>query len=309
MKHAVAVVMCAYLSERRDQLHAAIRSLESQTLRPDAVVVVVDGNEPLASQLDAELTDCTVIGLPRRSGLAHARNVGVTACDSDIVLFLDDDAVAEPEWVEYLATLIATPGVLGASGFSEPAWAGSAPRWLPDEFLWTVGASYRGQPTTRTNVRNVYGGCCGLRRSLFEDLGGYDPSLGRGPLSQGGGEEAELCLRALQRWPNGAFFYEPSARIRHNVPEDRLRLRYLLRRAYDEGRMKSAVAHLQPGALSPERAFSQQLPAALIRYAVAGIRGDRTGFQRALTLTALSTAVVCGLVSGSMRQAQTQRGS
>jgi hypothetical protein len=167
--------------------------------------------------------------------------------------------------------------------------------WLPEEFLWTVGCSYRGQPTERAQVRNVYGGCCGLKRQVFVELGGYDARLGRGPNTIGGGEEAELCLRAQSRWPDGVFFHEPAARIEHNVTVERLRLRYLVRRAYDEGAMKATLARMQRGALQPERSFALQMPGAFLRHLVAGFRGDWDGFKRAGMIVLLTSAVIAGM--------------
>jgi glycosyltransferase involved in cell wall biosynthesis len=298
---SVAVVICAYTEKRLAQLIDAIESAKNQTQPPDSVVVVVDCNAELTREVTARVTDISVVALERRTGLAGARNAGVAACESDIILFLDDDAVAEPTWVARLAEAIALPNVLGASGSSVPIWPDVAPTWVPEEYYWTLGASYRGQPTVRTAVRNVYGGCCGLRRSLFTELSGYDPRLGRGPLTHGGGEEAELCLRAQRRWPAAVFLYEPGARIHHHVTPDRLRVRYLLRRSYDEGRMKAAVARLQPGGLAPERDFALQIPLAFLRYLLRGIAGDRANLAKAATLAVLSMAVALGLADATNR--------
>ncbi len=298
---SVAVVICAYTEERFPQLVEAIESAKNQTQPPETVVVVVDDNALLARDIAARFTDITVVPLERRTGLAGARNAGVAACDSEIILFLDDDAVAERTWVERLAQAISLPNVLGASGSSMPIWPEVAPDWIPEEFYWTLGASYRGQPTIRSEVRNVYGGCCGLRRKLFTELSGYDYRLGRGPATQGGGEEAELCLRARKYWPDASFMYEPSARIHHHVTPDRVRMRYLLRRSRDEGRMKATVAHMQPGGLTPERDFAMNIPAAFGRYLVQGVTNDRSSLLKAATLTALSAAVAVGLAEQTIR--------
>ncbi len=256
---------------------------------------MIDGNPALAARVSAAETGAELVVLEQRGGLARARNAGVAVCGSDIVMFLDDDAIAEDEWVERLAAAIEVPGVLGASGHSEPLWSGSVSDWVPPEFMWMLGASYRGQPESRMPVRNVYGGCCGMRREIFTELGGYNPALGRGPHSHGGGEEAELCLRASARWPERIFYYEPAARIKHRVGEERVELRYLVRRAYDEGRMKGMVGHLQPGGLSPERAFAAHLPAAFLRELAAGLRGDTAAIKRAGMILLCSLSVALGL--------------
>ena len=222
----------------------------------------------------------------------------MAACSSDIVLFLDDDAIAHPEWVELLTATTDDPCVLGASGHSAPIWGAERPAWLADEFLWTLGCSYEGQPRERVQVRNVYGGCCCLRRYLFTELGGYDVRLGRSPASHGGGEEAELCVRAQRRWPGSYFEYEPSAQIDHLVPVARVKFRYVLRRSYDEGKMKATVAWLHPGALGPEVSFARTLPRAFVRCVGSALALKRGGLARAAGMTAMSLAVVAGLIVG-----------
>jgi glucosyl-dolichyl phosphate glucuronosyltransferase len=294
----VAVIICTHLAERFTSLVDAIRSLEDQTRRPDEIVVVVDGNAALANRLGPVAGHARVVALPQPSGLAAARNAGVAASSSEIVLFLDDDAIAHARWVERLTAAIDDPRVLGASGYSAPAWRAERPAWLADEFLWVLGCSYAGQPQERAIVRNVYGGCCGLRRSLFTELGGYDVRIGRSNSSHGGGEEAELCLRAQRRWPDSHFEYEPAARIDHIVPPERLTLHYVLRRSYDEGKMKATVAWLHPGALTSEVGFARKLPRALARCVASAFAFERGAVARAGGMTAMALAVVAGLIVG-----------
>ena len=296
MTETVAVIVSAHLEERFPELVKALESLAEQTRIPDEVVVVIDGEPKLADRIRSLRTTASVVELRQPSGLAATRNAGVAACTSEIVLFLDDDAIAHPEWVERLASAISKDGVLGAYGYSAPIWGGQRPSWLPEEFLWTLGCSYAGQPVERTQVRNVHGGCCGLRRSLFTELGGYDSRLGRTRASTGGGEEAELCIRAQRRWPGSSFTFEPVARIEHLVPPSRLTLRYVLRRCYDEGRMKAKVASIQRGALTSERQFAMRLPGAFIRYLFGAPLTGGAGRARAGGVAVMVTAVTLGLL-------------
>lgn len=298
MTDTVSVIICAHLEERFPNLLDAMRSVDRQTRRPDELVVVIDANASLARRIRPVANGACVVELAQPSGLAAARNAGVAACSSEIVMFLDDDAIAHPEWVERLTATIDDPRVLGASGHSAPIWGAERPAWLSDEFLWTLGCSYAGQPRQRVQVRNVYGGCCCLRRSLFTELGGYDVRLGRSHASHGGGEEAELCVRAQRRWPGSHFEYEPLAQIDHLVPVARLRLRYVLRRSYDEGKMKATVAWLHPGALSPEVSFARTLPRAFARCVGSVLAFERGGVARAGAMTAMALAVVAGLIVG-----------
>jgi len=42
------------------------------------------------------------------------------------------------------------------TGLAEPSWPiGKKPSWLPEDFSWTVGCSYRGLPGDGTPIRNL----------------------------------------------------------------------------------------------------------------------------------------------------------
>src|SRR5436190_23677577 len=99
MNADISVVVCAHDERRWDELGAALRSLESQSLLAREVIVVVDHNPSLLERARHELSDVTVVDNAEERGLGGARNAGVKASTSAIVAFLDDDAVATPDWI------------------------------------------------------------------------------------------------------------------------------------------------------------------------------------------------------------------
>lgn len=289
---SLGVLVCTYTPERIDQLVAALASVGAQTRPPDEVLVVVDGAESLAELVRSVVPDVKLLCLGRNHGVSVARTRGVEALGTDLVVFLDDDAVAEPTWLERLLEPMADPGVIGASGTSVAEFAGPRPGWLADEFLWVVGCSYRGLPTAPARVRNFFGGCALVRRELFLEVGGFASDIGHHGTDVGGGEEAEFCLRATAA-AGGAFAFEPAAVIRHRVPTSRLTWRYYLRRCHDEGRMKIRLARRHPrGALGPERAFARRMPLAVLE----ALRRGRPA--RAAGIVAGCVAVLVGMARG-----------
>jgi glycosyltransferase involved in cell wall biosynthesis len=288
-------------------LARAIASLRRQTRSLAEIVLVVDGDQALAERARREIgDDVVVVCQSERQGLSAARNRGTAQVTSEIVVFLDDDAVADDEWVERLAAPFTDPQILGCSGMSRPEWEnGGKPAWLPEEFLWVVGCTYRGAPEPSEHVRNVIGGCAALRRAAFQEVGGYDVTLGYSPSNKGGGEEAELGLRMRERVPDGRFAYEPKAFIWHFVPCERARLPYFIRRCFAEGMAKQRVS-MQHGhtALAPERAFALSLPLAV----VASFRECLAGRPSAL---ASNVGIIVGVVAtgvGMARVRFAQRG-
>jgi glycosyltransferase involved in cell wall biosynthesis len=255
-----SVVVCVYAEERWPQIQMALRSVARQTVPPWQVIVVVDNNANLLDRLESEYPDLDVIPNKLERGLSGARNSGVAYAQGDIIVFLDDDARAEPGWLEALLASYEDDSVLGVGGMVLADWGASRkPPWLPKEFLWVVGCSYEGLPHTKAEVRNPIGANMSFRRSAFDQAGLFDSSVGRnGALSRPlGCEETEFSIRLLQRSRGGRIFYEPHAVVHHHVAPSRGTWRYFLGRCYAEGYSKARVARLagMTAALRTERNY------------------------------------------------------
>ena len=214
-ENQVSVIICAYTMARWDDLCAAVNSLRHQTHRPDDIVLVIDHNDALFARVQQEgWTDVIVVVNRYTQGLSGARNTGIATARHDLLAFLDDDAIAAPDWLAQYVRHAAAPDVLGCTGTIAPHWIGIRPRWFPDEFLWTVGCSYRGQPTTLQPVRNVLGASMLIKRTMFETAGGFSSHLGRCDGTLVSCEETELCIRGGATFPAGHFLFVPAARNR-----------------------------------------------------------------------------------------------
>src|SRR6185312_4625824 len=142
----------------------------------------------------------------------------------------DDDATAEPDWLDQLAAGYADPRVCGVGGAIVPAWSVDRPHWFPAEFDWVVGCTYRGMPRVAGPIRNLIGANMSFRREIFDAVGGFRSGSGRGGTLPVGCEETEFCIRVLQRFPEAKLLYEPRARIFHQVPSHRGTWSYYVRR-------------------------------------------------------------------------------
>jgi glycosyltransferase involved in cell wall biosynthesis len=87
--------------DREVALHAALRSVLAQTLRPARIVVVDDGSSD-ASAAVAEEYPVTLVRHEQARGSGAARNSGIAAADTTWIAFLDSDDVWLPE---HLATV------------------------------------------------------------------------------------------------------------------------------------------------------------------------------------------------------------
>lgn len=263
-----SVVVCAYTDERWDDLARALSSLRDQTLAPGETVVVCDHNEGLRARAALAFPWARVIPNEGRQGLSDARNTGVRATSGSVVAFLDDDAVASPDWLAVLLGAYQDPRVVGVGGAAIPAWDTARPAWFPEEFDWVVGCSYRGLPTKVAPVRNPLGCNMSFRREAFDAVGGFDTSVGRIGRRPIGGEETEFCIRLRQRMPDRSVLYHPAAVVRHRVPQDRTTWRYFRSRCYAEGVSKARITTLvgAAGSLASERRHAAlTLPRGVVR--------------------------------------------
>ena len=199
---------------------------------------------------------------PRIKGLSGARNTGVGMASGEIVLFLDDDAVAETEWVRYMAEPFDRKEVVGVGGLALPSWdAGKRPLWFPEEFLWVVGCSYVGLPRDGAPIRNPIGSSMGFRRSSVIASGGFSSGLGRIGSKPLGGEETELSMRIRRHSECDQVILCRQAIVNHRVPVERQRISYFVKRCYWEGISKSAIVRRQAaGEKSWAKVFPRNSP-------------------------------------------------
>lgn len=300
----VSVVVCAYTEKRWMLTRAALDSALHQSPRPQQVLLVVDHNAGLAATARRELTGVTVLESDGTPGLSGARNTGLKAATQPVTVFLDDDAEARPGWLESLVQPYSSPNVVATGGSVHPRWPGRRPRWLPPEFDWVVGCSYRGLPETVSVVRNPIGASMSLRTSLALDAGGFDDAVGRVGTSPRGCEETELAIRLTASRPGSVIFYVPAAAVDHHVSADRLRFGYFVSRCWHEGLSKADVVRMVGSSAGLERERRHTavvIPAALMRELRSLAAGDAgAGMRMAATIAGLCT-VVAGYFTGRAR--------
>jgi len=307
-----SVIICAYTEKRWDDLVAAVESVRQQSIPAREIIIVVDHNPGLLERIRASFSDVVGIENSEPQGLSGARNSGIAAAQGSLVAFLDDDAMAEPDWLARLCSCCEDPQVMGTGGTVEPYWLSKRPEWFPEEFYWTLGCTYQLRPERPVVVRNPFGGCTCYRRELFEIVGGFRSEIGRDSRARPmGGEETELCIRASQRWPEKIFLYEPNAIIHHRIPASRATWRYFRSRCYAEGLSKAVVAQFvgTKDGLASERSYIISNLAHGVRRGIADtlFRRDGAGIVRAGAIVAGLITTMTGYFVGSLTQRFTHK--
>ena len=301
---SVSVVICAHANDRWDDTLAAAASVRAQSHPAKELIVVVDYNRPLYERLRMALPDAVVLENRERQGLSGGRNTGIAASTAEVIAFLDDDAVADVNWLRCLVDAYTDPSVAGVGGLTRPAWDTERPAWFPREFDWVIGCTYIGMPTRRAPVRNVLGGNASFRRDVFEQVGGFISGIGRDlgkrPL---GCEETEFCIRLRQQIPGAVLLFDEQAIIWHRIRDERRRFGYYRSRCYAEGLSKAMVTRAvgaTDGLSSERRHASRALPQGVGRGLADALRGDISGFTRAAAIVAGLAAVTAGYLTGAV---------
>lgn len=205
----VTVIIPHYRAEPQLAITLAGLALQDHPAESLEVIVVDDGSEPPLEIADPP-RPVTVIHQPRDGfGAGRARNRGAAVAGGDILLFLDADMVPDPGWVSAHAAWHAAYRDLLTLGFrTHVDFDGIGPSDIGQR---PISALVADRPTqapewieahmTRTGdltgdqddlFRVVTAGNFGIRRDLFERIGGFDERF-----TSWGAEDTELGYRAF----------------------------------------------------------------------------------------------------------------
>jgi hypothetical protein len=227
----LTAIICTF--DRYHVLGDAIASLRAQDI---PIEIIIIDNSP--DQARAHATAQTYGGIPNlryipepAPGLSRARNTGIALAGTDIVAFIDDDAVAAPAWARGLLAAFG-PGIGAVGGPVRPIWGAPRPAWLGDDLLNFLSLIDWGPaPHEVVAGRGLIGCNLALDKQLVVELGGFPEHLGRS------GSEASLLsndeagLLARISAAGRGIFYTPDAAVAHLVEPGRLTQEWFLKRA------------------------------------------------------------------------------
>jgi glycosyltransferase involved in cell wall biosynthesis len=241
-----------------------------------AECVVVDNNSrddtgAVAEQFAESARIPTRCVFEERQGSSYARNRAIKEARGDFILFIDDDAVAEPRWAVAMIAAIEQRKLDAACGMVIARWAQPPPSWLGPRVYIKLAVhneaalSGAARATVET-IHNYFSANVGFRRKTFALFGGFREELGvvgGNPLS---GEDSELFERIIRS--GGVMGFVPEARVHHLIPLERMTRAYLRRKSYAFG-FGSAIAD------GPTHNHLDKLGRNALRMVGATLRGDR----------------------------------
>lgn len=229
---------------RARYLTAVLDALRGQTLQ-DFDVVLVDNN--VTPTLDvshfAFWGDRLRLVHEPTIGLSRARNLAVSLARGMYVAFLDDDAIPRPTWLDTLLRGLHVYGAAAAGGSILLHFDGEPPDWLGAEHrVLLAELLYEGRDIPSLGqTEYICGGNMAAAVSTFDQVGGFSERLGRVGRLLRSSEELDWCLR-LRAFGSRVSFVAGAA-VEHQIPVQRQTERFLLRRAYWQGRSDASLEH------------------------------------------------------------------
>jgi glucosyl-dolichyl phosphate glucuronosyltransferase len=299
----ISVIISTYSPERLDSVLECISSLNQQTMQPDEIILVLDPDDKLVKFYASHINPPVKVIVSEEKGLSNARNAGINGASGDIVAFIDDDAIADKNWLSNLTKNYVQPNFLGAGGLIEPVWEIGRPAWFPEELDWLVGCTYKGLPVQKSYVRNPIGCNMSFRKNVFQKVGYFKTHIGRTGGTLVGSEEAEFSARLLNQIPEAKIIFDPSAVVYHKVPRRRASFSYSMKRSFYEGVSKKLMQNVSansPDLLSVEKNYATYILEVAIPLRLKRIHRAENIMQLFIIVMATSL-VVAGYISDFKR--------
>lgn len=230
----ITVAICTH--NRAAFLEKAVHSVLRQMTGDTEVLIVdnasADDTPETAARLAADDSRVKVVR-EEELGLSAARNAALKSARGEFVLFLDDDATAEPDWLAAYQHFLSAPpsdkiAVVGGAVFNE--YEISLPKWGDTSAAFNCG----GLPKCLSYRGSLYGGNIAYRREAALAAGMFDTRLGRKGKKRMSREESDMNLRLQDA--GYEVWWLPDAAILHFVPATRMKFREMMRGRFAEGR-------------------------------------------------------------------------
>jgi GT2 family glycosyltransferase len=199
-----------------DLLRAALQSLRAQSYRDFEAVVVDNGSsDGTAAMLRAEFPEAVIVAFPENRGFAVAINAGLHAARGRYLMLLNNDAEAEPRWLEALVAVLDARAEVGSVASKmltarDPSVVDSAGAAM-GLFAYDIGRGERdgARFESACEILCPCAGAAAYRRELFDAVGLFDEAF------FAWFEDVELGIRA--QLAGFRCWFEPRARVRHHA--------------------------------------------------------------------------------------------
>lgn len=236
----ISVIVCT--KNRNEKIFETIDSIFSQKTN-DAFtyeVVIIDSSDinTMKNKLLHRYSNSIIYYWNPSLNLSEARNYGIDLTNANIVVFIDDDGIADDSWLFEHYKLYADPSVVSVGGKIIPKWLNDIPNWLSPELI-TYFSGYFSLLDIGTEVREIqypeipYGCNMSFRKDVFLKEILFDKKLGRMGDTLMSNEEDYLYYTLNQQGKK--IMYTPFAIVNHQINTSRMNKSFIKRRSYWDG--------------------------------------------------------------------------
>ncbi len=228
MQPFISVVVCSY--NREKYIADAIETLVNQTLSADLYeVLIIDNNsKDRTAQIALEWiekhkdTHQIFYFKETNQGLCFARNRGIQEARGQFICYMDDDGIADPNFLEVQYNFLKeNPDAIGLGGKIIPRYIHGKPAWIDGILEGLVSKVDHGNNNFQYSGRKYPVGCnMTYRKDVLEEIGLFDTSIGQVGDNLVRGDETELFERIKQL--NKPVYYLGNSRVEHVIEQDRL---------------------------------------------------------------------------------------
>ena len=238
----LSIVICSY--NRASYISGALDSLYHQSAGLDNFeAIIVDNNSTdntaevfkqwRSSHANGSFTYLT----ETKQGASFARNTGAAQAKGQWLCFMDDDAIANSNYVENIIKHIKTkPEAIGFGGRIIPKYIPSAPEWM-SYYVSSLVGNFDYAPTACAFENGKYPLESNMivKKDIYDSIGGFNTQLpGVVGTLRIGGEGKELFYKLLAL--GHTIYYDPAICVHHVVEVKKLTPEYMYRVASGIGR-------------------------------------------------------------------------
>ena len=239
-KYKASVAICTY--NRLSLLKLCIESIAALKTTPDLFEVLIidnnstDGTEEFCKTVSQHYPNHQWRYFKETNqGIAFARTRGAKEATGDIVAYIDDDCLAEANWLDEIISFYDNNAeAMSTGGRIIPKYLVPVADWFGKYFWGLVGSYDLGKSVFQMKgVRYPSGANMHFRKNAFEKYGYFDGNLGRSGKSLMAGEEKAMYLKLIHA--NEKVFYLPHVIVHHHVEGNKFDKEYVKRHSMGIG--------------------------------------------------------------------------
>jgi len=259
-KPEISVLISTLKNQALPYILETMNSLSQQHDSNVELIIVVDENVELFNKLEKykkffNNICIKIIFNKTNCGLSYSRNLGIQNSSSDIIAFIDDDAVPKGRWVSSIIDSFKDPNVGGVAGEVVPDFESQdSLTWFPRALYWMISCSYTMTPTKRTEIDRGFGVNMAFRRHLLQKVGMFNTSLGLKKGKWIGGEDTDVFMKIRKN--NCKIIFNPDAIVHHKIPKKRMNPVNIVRRAFNGGISSAAFSKINDISMIDSKEYS-----------------------------------------------------